>query len=1198
MADTIKNASVSLLATTIFLLAANGRQTFAQTANHIQATNNIYILEIQGSVEVLSANKTAWEKPHNRQILHPFDRLHTDANSRVVLHWTDESIIPFGASTELEILPPNSAENHAGLHLIRGILSFFHRDKPGRIQIITRGAIAGVEGTEFVLDVDPTDRTTLSVIDGKVRLSNDEGYLSLTNGEQAVTKPGKAPARTVGFIANNLLQWCFYYPAVVDPDELQFTDNEQAALSDSLAAYRNGNLLAALASYPVGRTNISDQERVYRAALHLSVGEVKSAETILSAVAPNSVRPRQLSTALRQLIAAVKRQPEIVTNQPQLASEAMAASYLEQSRAERETSLQNALHLALQAVSRSPRFGFAWERVAEIEFSFGRMNEALGALDKSLALAPYNAQGLALKGFVLAAQNRPREAYKWFDRAITADSALGNAWLGRGLVRIRLGDITEGREDLLVAAALEPQRAELRSYLGKAYIASGNDVHARKELSLAKNLDANDPTAWLYSALHNQQNNEINDAIRDLEKSQALNDNRAVYRSQLLLDQDSAVRRANLAGIYQDAGMFDVSLREAGRAVSSDYANYSAHLFLANSYAQLNDPNLANLRYETPKVSEFWIANLLAPASAGIQSPLVSQQPYSRLFQQNRFGIASDTTYLSRGAWTESGAQFGTFDNFSYNLETSYTYDPGQRSNNDIEDRDLVFTLKYQFTPQDNVFITVEQVQINSGDVNEYYGHPSAPTDVRFSESQDPNWFLGYHHEWGPGVQTLLLMTKENGNTSTRTDEAGHWVGWYSGNAFTAVRQLTDHNLLAISPEEYSTELQQIWETPNHTTILGARYFWGDLRFQNIEWYPASGIGGVFLGILGSDNPNPKYPFEIANQYFADDFQHLSLYGYHDWQITDSLKLSAGISYDSLEQPAVVDMVPFSPQNKTTVQISPKAGIIWTPRQNTTFRAAYTRSLSGFINDASVRLEPTEVAGFNQAYRSVIPDTVIGDTSGSQLDTFDLSLEQKFDTGTYLAISGEILYSKLLKKEGAYVFYADSPLDYPIFPDGLRRSLDYHELSLTFSADQLIGKQWVAGARYRVSQANLNASYVDIPANLPASEIDPPFQAHQKLESVLHTINLHANWNHPSGLFSIFEGNWYHQNNLGFSPTEPGDDFCQFNVYAGYRFWHRRAEFTLGLLNVGDQNYRLEPLNLYDEMARSRTLLARLRFNF
>ena len=49
----------------------------------------------------------------------------------------------------------------------------------------------------------------------------------------------------------------------------------------------------------------------------------------------------------------------------------------------------------------------------------------------------------------------------------------------------------------------------------------------------------------------------INDAVLDLEASQERNENRSLFRSRLLLDEDRAVRSANLAAIYRDAGMFD-----------------------------------------------------------------------------------------------------------------------------------------------------------------------------------------------------------------------------------------------------------------------------------------------------------------------------------------------------------------------------------------------------------------------------------------------------------------------------------------------------------------------------------------------------------------------------------------------------------------------------------------------------------------
>ena len=72
-------------------------------------------------------------------------------------------------------------------------------------------------------------------------------------------------------------------------------------------------------------------------------------------------------------------------------------------------------------------------------------------------------------GFLFAAENRIARAIESFDAAIAIDGALGNAGLGRGLAKIRRGDVAAGIEDLQVAATLEPQRSVLRSYLGKGY---------------------------------------------------------------------------------------------------------------------------------------------------------------------------------------------------------------------------------------------------------------------------------------------------------------------------------------------------------------------------------------------------------------------------------------------------------------------------------------------------------------------------------------------------------------------------------------------------------------------------------------------------------------------------------------------------------------------------------------------------------
>jgi outer membrane receptor protein involved in Fe transport len=62
--------------------------------------------------------------------------------------------------------------------------------------------------------------------------------------------------------------------------------------------------------------------------------------------------------------------------------------------------------------------------------------------------------------------------------------------------------------------------------------------------------------------------------------------------------------------------------------------------------------------------------------------------------------------------------------------------------------------------------------------------------------------------------------------------------------------------------------------------------------------------------------------------------------------------------------------------------------------------------------------------------------------------------------------------------------------------------------------------------------------------------------------------------------------------------SAPGDDFWQVNLIVGYRFPRQRAEIAAGVLNVLDNDYRLDPINWHADLPRSRTFYARLLLNF
>jgi Tfp pilus assembly protein PilF len=1152
---------------------------------------------VEGTVELLRANSTNWTSANIGAKLDVGDQLRTGRRSRATLRLSNLSVLRLGELVSYEIEPPRTTKGKPVLSLKSGSAYFFSRDRPQEVQVRTPTVTGAIRGTEFNVLVGPDGRTTVTMIDGEVELTNSFGSLALSGGEQGVAEAGRAPVKTAVLNAVNVIQWNLYYPGSLDLTELDLNARERGQLAESLAAYQRGELLEALKKYPADHQPESPADHLYLGALLLSVGLVDQTLSHLEAAASGGGNNPALANALRELIAAVKFETWKSPGTPTLATEFLAESYYQQSRG----NLPAALTAARKAVEKSPSFGFAWERVAELEFSFGHTDAALDALNKSLALAPRNPQAIALKGFLLAAQNRMGDAMQQFDEAIAIDGSLGNAWLGRGLCKIRQGKAESGREDLEVAAALEPNRAILRSYLGKAFSQTGDDARANHELELARKFDPNDPTSWLYSALLHQQQNRINEAVRDLEKSKELNDNRSVYRSRMLLDQDAAVRGANLASVYRDAGMDDVSVREATRAVNYDYANYSAHLFLANSYNQMLDPNQFNLRYETPWLSEYLLANLLAPVGAGTLSQAVSEQEYSKLFQHDGFGVASSTEYLSRGAWIQSGSQYGTFGNFGYAVDTLYRSDGGQRPNNDRDQLTISTQLKWDVTPHDSVFAQVIYDNVSAGDLNQYYDQRSADLGLRTKETQEPLLLLGYRHEWAPGVETLVVAGRFD-DTVTVTDAdqfVPHLARDSAGNVIRVPFPIWPQAEGGYRSrlEMYSAELQQIFEWRKHVLIFGVRGQTGtfDTRnsltnFTSVYYAVGTNISPPFP-LPNTDPSYPLYPESAVSQSFKPSMERITGYVYDEWHVFDPLLLSVGLSYDYLRFPQNYRFAPIAAGEQSEDQVSPKAGFTWTPLRDTTVRFAYTRSLGGVSFDQSVRLEPSQVAGFNQAFRSLIPEAIAGSPSGAKFETYELALEQKFKTGTYLAIEGQILNSDVNQTIGEVDVRSPSLSEVDFVPSTTRQKLDYTEKNLIVTVNQLLGDCWSLGARYQLSRADLTTSYPEIPASVSSA-------GYTKNSATLNQLNLFTLFNHPSGFFARAEGNWYSQSNDGYDPAVPGDDFWQVNLFGGYRFWHRHAQIQLGVLNLNDQDYHLNPLNLYTDLPRQRTFTVNFQFTF
>jgi hypothetical protein len=510
-------------------------------------------------------------------------------------------------------------------------------------------------------------------------------------------------------------------------------------------------------------------------------------------------------------------------------------------------------------------------------------------------------------------------------------------------------------------------------------------------------------------------------------------------------------------------------------------------------------------------------------------------------------------------------------------LDAFYRTENGQRPNNDLEQLQLDARFKHQITRQDTVLAQVSYFDTETGDVSQYYKQSQAGTGLRVKERQEPNVLLGYHREWSPGQHTLFLAGRFD-DTLTLNDSAPKVlflqtaIAPLSGNTNVTLRNPA---LLALDYESqleaYSAELQHIWQTPSQTLIVGTRY--------QVGWSE-------------TESELTQLATTITNQNVDTTLDRFSIYGYEQFELFEGLRLTGGASYDRLHYPENIDTAPITSGQQTKDQLSPKVGLTYTPYEQTRLRGAYTRSLGGVFFDTSVRLEPTQVGGFNQAFRSLIPESVSGLVPGTSFETWGLGLDQSIrETGSYFVLEGQWLQSDGARTVG---MLTNSDLNAPV-PDSAshtRQTLNFDERSLLFAFNQLLGRDYALGARYRLTDADLDSRYTQL------AGVIPPAAANQDVSATLHQIWLDAYYHHPIGVFGQFSAVWSQQSNRGYTPDIPGDDFWQLHVQAGWRFWQRRIEARVGLLNLTDQNYRLNPLTLYNELPRERTFMAALKWYF
>jgi tetratricopeptide (TPR) repeat protein len=819
------------------------------------------------------------------------------------------------------------------------------RDVQTRVR--TGSTIAAVRGTEVAVDFDE-QQTVLWVFEGQVMAENPAGTLMLTSGQSAVAAPGQAPVLQVMVRPQDAVQWSLYYMPVVfeTPEELAGEEDWQRAIRESTQAYREGDLGRALDLIEaVSDADISDARFFsYRASLLLAAGSVDEAATDIERALGLDSRDAD-TLALQSIIAVAlndkRRALSIARNavaaDPQSAAALIAMSYAQQAMFD----LEAARETLQGAVESQPTNALVWARLAELHLSFGYLGDALAAARTSVEHEPNLVRSQTVLGYAYLTQVRTGAAKEAFTKAIELDQGDPVPRLGLGLAMIREGDLTGGGREIEVASSLDPGNALVRSYLGKAYFEERRIGLDEREYTLAKDIDPLDPTPWFYDAIAKQTINQPVAALRDLERAIELNDNRAVYRSRLLLDSDLAARSASLGRVYSDLGFQNLALVEGWKSVNTDPSNFSAHRLLADSYAALP-------RHEIARVSELFQSQMLQPLNTTPIQPrlgesnlflLASQGPGALGFNEfnplfNRDQVKAQGSFMAGEDDTLTGEAIvsGIYRKFSFSVGYGGFETDGFRENNDLKNQIANVFTQVEIGPSTSIQAEYRYRDDERGDLLlRFFPEDFAPGERNTEERHAGR--VGVRHTVSPGSILLGSLTYLDARATLTDDQQGFFV------AFLGFER---------SESGYGAEVQHLYRSRHINLTTGIGYFDIDGAVDTrVEFNP-------FL---------IPPPFNVFEESFITDLKHTNVYAYSYINPVEQVTVTAGLSADFLSGE--------SPDVGEQDQVNPKVGITWNPVPGTTLRAAAHRVLRRtLITDQT--LEPTQVAGFNQLFDDVI----------------------------------------------------------------------------------------------------------------------------------------------------------------------------------------------------------------------------------
>lgn len=898
----------------------------------------------------------------------------------------------------------------------------------------------------------PAGPARLAALIHQAETDYDQGRLEeARSGAEAVLRqaPGNPRALTLlGWInlqKNNPEEASTYFTRVRAADGM-------AIIGQALSRYRLGDLVGAYRTMEQAH-RLPPSPKVVSMTAYFAIlaGRVEQAKPALEAVireAPDVALPRAFLTqvylvqnrkdAARSGAAALARFPD--SPLALLTLGLVRMSYFE---------LPAATQLLEKAIALDPCFVDAYVYLARIWLGSEYLARARQTIEKALRLAPRDGAVLSLAGFVRLAYRDYEGALKYWEAALKANPLLGEPHLGLAIYYFRHRRFDQGLAQMLEATLLEPRVSLFQSELGKALYQTRAFERALEVFDYAKTLDPHDPTPHLYKGIALSDLNRPGEAIQEINRSIALNDNTAIFRTRLALDRDLAVRNYNLARAYDQLGLREWAFSKAVTAVKKDPYNSSAHLFLEKSHANTPQGVFASF-------TEDVFFRLLAPANQNTfmnirndnYTPMF-EMPYGRVLAQTGIGTWQNKNSIQ----DHSLVAYGGLPGLGFWLEGDYFDDRGMRNtNNDLRTVSPLAFLKWDPTVNGSLMGLFQYRDTEFGDI--FFPNDAGYAPQPFFRSAQRFWAyeLGYVHRFNPKATLLTYFNYQKWQNRSVFSQLNLPFAPFTFDFTSSTRD--DWNF-------GNLQAQQNLVLGKHNLIAGVDYFNGRRHFKQQNTFTFAFLGVPFFTSFSGQGAHPP---EWTYSFYLLDF----------WRLHPKVLLELGIIKDFAKN----SVSGFSEPIYTSLW-SPLVGVNLFVTPQHTLRFAAQRHLVTHTAWGAASLLPTETAGFTW---------LINTFNATELRSAGASWEAEWDKKTFSVLRFEALR-----------------LAVPTYTtDGFRQWLGYKRYDISIILNRILHTS------LGLSAGVLGRRVIPDPnPEFTAPALGPPFQDYSEFRSFLGLSFLH-----------------------------------------------------------------------------------------